>query len=159
VSRSERNASTSSARNILCIHLHAAVSEKSCNPGKAWIRIRKCCYCISWYKNVTKSFRTGRLERELQTVQLSATRWNCIAILWVSPVSFAATTLCVASQWVIPKISVYFVIDSVRKLLDTSSNIHRRKLSLGPINTAISLWTCSFQPSTTIQSVRLSYPL
>jgi hypothetical protein len=34
-------------------------------------------------------------------------------------VSFAAITLCVASQRVIPKVSVYFVIDSVRKLLDT----------------------------------------
>jgi hypothetical protein len=31
-------------------------------------------------------------------VQLSAT--SCIAILWVSLVSFAAITLCVASQWV-----------------------------------------------------------
>jgi hypothetical protein len=34
-------------------------------------------------------------------------------------VSFAAITLCVASQRVIPKVSVHnFVIDSVRKLLD-----------------------------------------
>jgi hypothetical protein len=31
-------------------------------------------------------------------VQLSATRWSYIAILWVSLVSFAAITLCVASQ-------------------------------------------------------------
>jgi hypothetical protein len=34
-------------------------------------------------------------------------------------VSFAATTLCVASQRVFIVVSVYFVIDSVRKLLDT----------------------------------------
>jgi hypothetical protein len=47
---------------------------------------------------VTKSFRTGRLERELQMVQLSATRCSSIAIIWVSLVSFAAITLCVASQ-------------------------------------------------------------
>jgi hypothetical protein len=40
-----------------------------------------------------KSFRTGRLERELQMVQLSATRCSYIAILWVSLVSFAAITL------------------------------------------------------------------
>jgi hypothetical protein len=33
-------------------------------------------------------------------------------------VSFAAITVCVASQRVIPKVSVYFVIDSFRKLLD-----------------------------------------
>jgi hypothetical protein len=33
-------------------------------------------------------------------------------------VSFTAITLCVASERVIPKVSVYFVIDSVRKLLD-----------------------------------------
>jgi hypothetical protein len=68
-------------------------------------------------------FRTGRLERELQIVQLSATRCNCIVILWVSLVSFAAITLCIASQQVFIVVSVYFVIDSVRKLLDTPSNV------------------------------------
>jgi hypothetical protein len=36
-------------------------------------------------------------------------------------VSFAAITLCIASQQVFIIVSVYFVIDSVRKLLDTSS--------------------------------------
>jgi hypothetical protein len=36
-------------------------------------------------------------------------------------VSFAAITLCVASQRVFIVVSVYFVIDSVRKLLDTPS--------------------------------------
>jgi hypothetical protein len=54
-------------------------------------------------------------------VQLSATRCSCIAILRVSLVGFVAITLCVASQRVILKVSVYFVIDSVRKLLDTPS--------------------------------------
>jgi hypothetical protein len=33
------------------------------------------------YEGVSKSFRTSRLERELQMVQLSATRCSCIAIL------------------------------------------------------------------------------
>jgi hypothetical protein len=33
--------------------------------------------------------------------------------------SFAAITLCVASQRVFIAVNVYFVIDSVRKLLDT----------------------------------------
>jgi hypothetical protein len=50
------------------------------------------------YEDVSKSFRTGRLERELQMVQLSATRCSCIVILWVSLVSFDAISLCVASQ-------------------------------------------------------------
>jgi hypothetical protein len=36
-------------------------------------------------------------------------------------VSFAAITLCVASQRVFIVVSVYFVIDSVRKLLDIPS--------------------------------------
>jgi hypothetical protein len=54
-------------------------------------------------------------------VQLSANKCSCIAILCVSLGSFAAITLCVASQRVVPKVSVYFVIDSVRKLLDTPS--------------------------------------
>jgi hypothetical protein len=38
-------------------------------------------------------------------------------------VSFDAITLCVASQRVIPKVREYFVIDSVRKLLDTPSYV------------------------------------
>jgi hypothetical protein len=33
------------------------------------------------YEGVSKSFRTGRLERELQIVQLSATRCSRVAIL------------------------------------------------------------------------------
>jgi hypothetical protein len=53
-------------------------------------------------------------------VQLSATSCSCIAILLVSLVSFAAITLCVTSQRVFIFVSVYFVIDAVRKLLDTS---------------------------------------
>jgi len=36
-------------------------------------------------------------------------------------VSFAVITLCVASQRVFVFVSVYFVIDSVRKLLDIPS--------------------------------------
>jgi hypothetical protein len=74
------------------------------------------------YKFVPKSFRTGRLERELQMVQLSTTRCSCIAILWVSLVSFAVITLCIASQRVTtPKVCIYYITGSVRKLLDTSS--------------------------------------
>jgi hypothetical protein len=56
-------------------------------------------------------------------VQLSATRCSCIAILWVSLVSFVAITLCVASQRVFVVVSPYFVIDSVRKLLFTLSYV------------------------------------
>jgi hypothetical protein len=75
---------------------------------------------------LSKSFRNGRLEWGLQMIQLSATRCSCIAILWVSLVSFAAITLCVASQWlfvvvVVVVVVVYFFIDSVRKLLYTPS--------------------------------------
>jgi hypothetical protein len=71
------------------------------------------------YESVPKSFRTGRVERELQMVQLSVTRCSYIAIFWVSLASSAAIILCVASLWVF--IVVYFVIDSVRQLLDTAS--------------------------------------
>jgi hypothetical protein len=38
---------------------------------------------------------------------------------------FAAITLCVASQRVFIVVSVYFVIDSVRKLLDTPLNSNK----------------------------------
>jgi hypothetical protein len=78
--------------------------------------------CI-FYEGVSKSFRSGRLERELQMVKLSATRCSCIAILWVSLASFAAITLCVASQRVFIIAVVYFVIGSIRKLLDTPSYV------------------------------------
>jgi hypothetical protein len=61
-------------------------------------------------EGVSKSFRTGRLEQKLQMVQLSATRCSCIAILWVSLVSFAAITLCVASQQVFIAVSICFVM-------------------------------------------------
>jgi hypothetical protein len=82
-------------------------------------------------EGVSKSFRTVRLEWEMQMVQLSATRCSCSAILWVSLVSFAATTLCVASQRVFIVVGVYFVIDSVRKLLDTPSCICSAFISVG----------------------------
>jgi hypothetical protein len=72
------------------------------------------------YEGVSKSFRNDRLEPELQMVQLSATRCSCIAISRVSLVSFVAITPYVASQRAIPKVSVYFFTDSVRKLLDTT---------------------------------------
>jgi hypothetical protein len=64
--------------------------------------------CITNIKGVSKSFRTGRLERELQMVQTSATRCSCIAILWINLVSFAAITLCVASQQVFIVVSGVF---------------------------------------------------
>jgi hypothetical protein len=70
-----------------------------------------------------------------QMLQLSPIRCSCIVILWVSLVSFAAITLSVTSQRVIPKVSVYFVIDSVRKLLDTRSYM---QVSGGP------RWMASF---------------
>jgi hypothetical protein len=53
-------------------------------------------------------------------VRLSATRCNFIAILGVSLVNFTAITLCVASQRVFIVV-VYFVIESVQKILDTPS--------------------------------------
>jgi hypothetical protein len=73
------------------------------------------------YKRVSKSFWIGRLEREMQMVQLSATRYSCIAILWVSLVSFTIITICVGSQRVFIVVNIYFVIDSVRNLLDKPS--------------------------------------
>jgi len=69
-----------------------------------------CSYCsqifelFHIYEGVAKSFPTGCLEQEFQMLQLSAIRCSCIAILWVSLVSFATITLCVASQ------QVFFVV-------------------------------------------------
>jgi hypothetical protein len=54
-------------------------------------------------------------------------------------VSFAAITLCAASQQVIPKVSLYFFIDSDRKLLDTHSygkRLCREYFNLPSLNVA-----------------------
>jgi hypothetical protein len=79
----------------------------SLSQGERLIQAR---YFYGNYEGVTKSFRTGRLERELQMVQLSATRRSCNAILCVSLGSFATITLCVASQRVFIAVGVYFVV-------------------------------------------------
>jgi hypothetical protein len=52
---------------------------------------------VRLYEGVSKSFRTGHIERELQMVQLSAIGCSSVAILWIILVSYAAITLCVAS--------------------------------------------------------------
>jgi hypothetical protein len=52
-----------------------------------------------------QKFPDGRMERELQMVQLSATRCSYIATLWASLVSFAPISLCVASQLVFISLS------------------------------------------------------
>jgi hypothetical protein len=59
-----------------------------------WLQLDSLCMfsCVVKNEGVSKSFRNGRLERELQMVQLSATVCSCIAILLVSLVSFAAIT-------------------------------------------------------------------
>jgi hypothetical protein len=101
-------------RATLTIHI---TRKNSCYVGRFYttLLLNKQAFCT--YEGISKSFRTGSLERELQMVQLSATRYSCIAILWASLVSFAAIIFCVASQRVF--IVVYFVIGSVRKRLDT----------------------------------------
>jgi hypothetical protein len=46
------------------------------------------------YEGVSESFWTGRLERELQMVQLSATRCSCIDIFWEYSEFFRHNPLC-----------------------------------------------------------------
>jgi hypothetical protein len=63
------------------------------------------------------------MEPDLQIVKLSATRCSYIAVLWFSLVSFATISVCVASKQVftvvvVVVVVVYFVIDTVRLLLD-----------------------------------------
>jgi hypothetical protein len=77
----------------------------------------------NYYEFVSKSFRTGRLEWELQMVQLSATGCSCILILSVSLVSFSTITFLLLFNecFVVVVVVVYVVIGSVRKLLDILS--------------------------------------
>jgi hypothetical protein len=101
---------------------------------------------LNVYEGISKSFRTGRQKRELQMVQLSATTSNRIAILWVSLVFFAAITFCVAHQRVFIVVSVYFFVDSVRKLSDTPSYILKRDI----FHCLISTPSPSFSPRSSI---------
>jgi hypothetical protein len=104
---------------VLYLHPCIPLFDK-CSPSGT-IHSSDIKFTRNVYEGVSKTFRTCHLERELQMVQLSATRCNFISILWVSLVTFAAITLCVASERVFIVVSVYFVIGSVRKLLDTPS--------------------------------------
>jgi hypothetical protein len=58
--------------------MHGEDEKCTKNSGRRTIRKETT---LKTYDGVSKSFRTGRLERELQMVQLSATRCSCIAIL------------------------------------------------------------------------------
>jgi hypothetical protein len=80
---------------------------------------KKCAFVT--HEGVSTSFRTGRLERELQMLQLSATRCSCVTILWVSLVSFATLTFVLLLNMCLLLLLCYFVSDSVRILLDTPS--------------------------------------
>jgi len=57
-----------------------------------------------------KVSRLAAWSQNCQWYQLSATRCSFIAVLRVSLVSFAAITLCVASQRVFSVVSLYFVM-------------------------------------------------
>jgi hypothetical protein len=66
---------------------------KQCNSVNILIYVMRTFVPKKYtYKGVSKSFRTDRLQRELQMLQPSATKCSCIAIFWVSIVSFAAIT-------------------------------------------------------------------
>jgi hypothetical protein len=104
-------------------HTHTQTLGVTYKSGRNQLPLRHFDVIYYTYEDLSKSFRTSRLERELQMVQLSATTCGCIAILWVSLVRFAAITLCVASQRVFIVASVYFVSESVRKLFDTPSYV------------------------------------
>jgi hypothetical protein len=89
--------------NRLSSVTHDAIFE----PSYYWTSLcSEQCSCFVYDSNLYqistenqgKLTQTGRLERELQMVQLCATRCSCIAILWASLVSFAAIALRVASQ-------------------------------------------------------------
>jgi hypothetical protein len=95
--------------------IHASLKLTVAHPWPYQYRINRTILYgnhrfLSLNDGVSKSFRTGRLERELQVIHLSATRCSCIAILWASLVSFAAITFCVASQRVFIAVRVNFIM-------------------------------------------------
>jgi hypothetical protein len=88
-----RYSSIHSHKLFLIILPQIVILLKKMFKWKLWIIKRSRVHL-----GISKSFRTGRLERELQMVHLSATKYSCITISRASLVSFAAITLCVASQ-------------------------------------------------------------
>jgi len=50
--------------------------------GPTFLRNVRLSSRAAKYEGVSKSFWTGRLERELHMLQLSATMCSCVAILW-----------------------------------------------------------------------------
>jgi hypothetical protein len=112
----------------MLVHIRLGSCWSPPNPETEWPCLVGCPrLLVSICEGVSKSFRTDRLERELQMVQLSATSCSCISILWVCLVCFAVITLCVASRVFI----VYLVMDSVRKRLDTPSYSELSSISGG----------------------------
>jgi hypothetical protein len=85
---------------------------------------------IACIRECTQKFPDWPPGARTAMVQLSATRCSCIAILWVSIVSFDAITLCVAYQRAFIVFVVHFVIGSVRKLLDTPSYTNKFSVSV-----------------------------
>jgi hypothetical protein len=77
------------------------------------LSVRQVWGCIQKFPDWPPGARTANGKH------LSAKRCSCIAILWVSLVSFDAITVCVAFQRVFIVAIAYFFIDSVRKLLDS----------------------------------------
>jgi hypothetical protein len=77
---SQKTLSGFSTLKIVCYHGRVLIIKK--------YHVLFSVKLMAIYEGVSNIFRTG-LERELQMVQLSAIRCSCIAILWVSLVSFA----------------------------------------------------------------------
>jgi hypothetical protein len=72
---------------------------------------------LNTYEGISKSFRLAAWSKWHSSLSLGAV---VSLFFWVSLVSFAAITLCVASQQAFTVV-VYFVMDLVRKLLVTPS--------------------------------------
>jgi hypothetical protein len=102
-----RNCRTSYCCTCSCHHLCCSLAFLS----QVYIHI----ICMRVYPNISGLATCSKNWM----VQLSATSCSSVAILWVSLVTFAAITLCVATQWAFVVVVVYFIIDSVWDLMDT----------------------------------------
>jgi hypothetical protein len=98
----------------ICVSLNSQIVNTECDllfiTKSTSLYVRGCI----------QKFRTGRLERELQMVQLSATTYSCIAIFVSQSSEFCRhNPLCCFLTSVY--CSCLFRYDSVRKRLDTTS--------------------------------------
>jgi hypothetical protein len=115
--------STETSHNVMSQNSHQISTDKhsskdtqseTIRSGRFFLRKQNFKDCLHYHVNTRVYPKVSGLAVWSE---------NC---KWYSS-EFCHHNLCVASQWVMPKVSVYSITDSVRKPLDTASYIQYTK--------------------------------